>query len=332
MGGDRAPAPLVEGSLQALGDHDDVVVHLVGQPDALSALLPDPVPVRLELVPATEVVGMGEHPGKALRKKPDSSIAVCGRLLAERKVSALVSAGNTGAVIAASMFAARLLPGVHRPGIAVAFPNAIGGTTVLCDVGANINLKPVHYMQYAVMAGVYARRIIGVPKPRTALLNIGTEERKGGSELQAVRGLLEQAGQDGLIDFVGAVEGNDIFEGAADVVVCDGFVGNTILKTAEGVGRILRDKVAQVFAEELGTEQAPAALHRALGRLHTFTDYSTYGGAPLLGIDGCAIIAHGRSGAVAIRNAIRVAREFAQREVYQDIVERLGELATRGVA
>lgn len=331
MGGDRAPNVVVEGSLAALEDYPELRIQLVGRPEAIEPLL-GASSERVSVVPATDVIGMEEHPGKAVRKKPQSSIAVCGRLLAERKVAALVSAGNTGAVIAASMFAARLLPGVHRPGIAVAFPNSKGGITVLCDVGANINMKPVHYLQYAVMASAYSHDVLGVEAPKVGLLNIGTEASKGGAELAAVRQQLEQAGDAGLIDFIGAVEGNHIFEGAADVVVCDGFVGNTVLKSAEGAARVVLLEVARILSSD---SDLNGSMQKALGRLHEFSDYSTYGGAPLLGIDGCAIIAHGRSDAKAIKHAIRVAHDFAQREVNRHIVERLerlGELATGGVA
>jgi len=269
-----------------------------------------------------------------LRRKPEASIAVCGGLLRERKVEALVSAGNTGAVIAASLFSARLLEGVHRPGIAIAMPNSAKGTTVLCDVGANINMKPVHYLQYAVMAEAYAHDVLGVESPRVGLLNIGTEETKGGSELRAVRSMLEGAAEAGIFKFVGAVEGNHIFDGAADVVVCDGFVGNTVLKATEGAGRVVMERLAGHLKSTLqalaGTPAAAQALGGVMQQLEDLTDYSSYGGAPLLGIDGCAIIAHGRSNARAIKHAILVARDFAQREVNRHIAQRLAELEAKG--
>lgn len=335
MGGDKAPQAIAAGALAAAQEAANVEIQLVGRPDEVAACLPAELPPNLHLVPAKDVIEMGEHPAKALRRKPESSIAVCAHLLRERKVQALVSAGNTGAVIAASLFAARLLPGVHRPGIAVSFPSRTG-TTVLCDVGANIQTKPVHYLQYALMAGAYCHDVLGVETPRVGLLNIGTEESKGGEELRVVRTLLEQAAAAGLLEFVGAVEGNHIFEGGADVVVCDGFVGNTILKSAEGAGRVVMDKLKETLAGSLAslaeTPAAAQALGGALEQLKAFTDYSTYGGAPLLGIDGCAIIAHGRSNPRAVKHAILVARDFAQREVNAHIVQRLEALAAKGVA
>lgn len=335
MGGDNAPQAIAAGALAAATEAQDVEIYLVGQAEAVAACLPAELPANLHLVPAKDVVGMEEHPAKALRRKPESSIAVCGHLLRERKVQALVSAGNTGAVIAASLFAARLLPGVHRPGIAVSFPSR-HGTTVLCDVGANIQCKPVHYLQYAVMASAYCQDVLGVASPRVGLLNIGTEESKGSTELRSIRGMLEKAAGAGLINFVGAVEGNHIFEGEADVVVCDGFVGNTILKAAEGTGRVVMETLEARLAQALEglseTPQAAQAFREAIGELKSFTDYSTYGGAPLLGIDGCAIIAHGRSNPRAVKHAILVARDFALREVNAHITQRLEELAAKGVA
>ena len=339
MGGDRAPKVIVEGTLAAAEAFPDVQLYLVGKVDEVRSFVGGEggaeLPERVTLIEADEVIGMEEHPAKALRRKPNSSIAVCGGLLREQKVDAIVSAGNTGAVIAASLFAARLLEGVHRPGIAVSFPCKGGGTSVLCDVGANINMKPVHYLQYAVMASAYSRDVLGVEKPRVGLLNIGTEESKGGSELRAVRGLLEEAAEAGLIHFVGAVEGNHIFEGEADVVVCDGFVGNTILKSAEGAARVVMEQLEGFLKQALSSGAAAAlpadALTGSLRKLKEFTDYSTYGGAPLLGIDGCAIIAHGRSNARAIKHAIEVARDFAQRGVNEHIAQALGELSAKGV-
>jgi glycerol-3-phosphate acyltransferase PlsX len=339
MGGDRAPQVIVEGALLAAESYGDVEIHLVGRLDEIQPLLGECVPERVVLVAASDVVTMDDHPAKAVRRKPDASIAVCGRLLKEGGVNAIVSAGNTGAVIAASLFAARLLPGVHRPGIAVSFPCRGGGTTVLCDVGANIHMKPIHYLQYAVMASAYSHDVLGVEKPRVGLLNIGTEATKGGSELRSVRTLLEDAASQGVLDFVGAVEGNHIFEGEADVVVCDGFAGNTILKAAEGTGRIVLEQMASYIKEavveqaESSGEAIPVGLvEKALNRLKAFTDYSTYGGAPLLGIDGCAIIAHGRSNARAVKHAIEVARDFAKSGVNAHIAGALEQLGAKGVA
>ncbi|MGE0708918.1 MAG: phosphate acyltransferase PlsX [Planctomycetota bacterium] len=339
MGGDRAPQAIVEGALAAAESYGDVELHLVGQPEAMQPFLGGGARERVVIVPAADVIGMEEHPAKALRRKPDASIAVCGRLLREGTVSAIVSAGNTGSVVAASLFAARLLPGVHRPGIAVSFPCRGGGTSVLCDVGANINMKPVHYLQYAVMAAAYCKDVLGVARPRVGMLNIGTEESKGGTELRAVRELLSAAAAEGAIDFVGAVEGNHIFEGEADVVVCDGFAGNTILKAAEGAGRIVFEQLAAYVKEALagagGGDALPpgmsGAIEDAIKKLKAFTDYSTYGGAPLLGIDGCAIIAHGRSNARAVKHAIQVARDFARSGVNAHIAQALDQLGAKGV-
>ncbi|RMG15106.1 MAG: phosphate acyltransferase PlsX [Planctomycetota bacterium] len=324
MGGDRAPQDVVSGCLAALDAYPDVRILLVGRPEAVEPCLAGRDDERLRLVPAREVVGMDESPAQALRKKKDSSIAVCAGLLRKGDVSAVVSAGNTGAVVAAAMFAARLLPGVHRPGIAVTFPTTEERPVVLCDAGANIHCKPDHYAQYAIMAAAYAEDVLGVARPRVALLNIGTEEGKGGSGLRAVREHLEAVSARGLFRFVGAVEANHVFEGEADVVVCDGFTGNMVLKAAEGASRAVVEYLAAFAARGDHDDRARQALTEALERLQTFTHYAEYGGAPLLGIDGCAIIAHGRSDARALQNAVRVARDFALRRVNEHIATRIG--------
>ena len=327
MGGDGAPDAIVQGSLDALAAYEDISIQLVGREEVLRPLL-DKETDRLQIIPATEVVGMDEHPSKALRKKRDSSIAVCAALLKAKTVEAVVSAGNTGAVIAASMFAARLLPGVSRPGIAVVFPTILKTPTILCDAGANIHCKPEHYLQYAVMASAYSHHVLGVEAPRVGLLNIGTEESKGSTELRSIRQALAQAADKlGTFSFVGAVEGNHIFEGEADVVVCDGFTGNTLLKSAEGASYAVVEHFASFMREGEFSDVERAVLERAKTRLNEFTHYSEYGGAPLLGINGCAIIAHGRSDARAIRNAIRVARDYARHKINSHIVDRLGELS-----
>lgn len=320
MGGDRAPGVVVEGVLQSLEAYEDLRVCLVGQPEAITPLLTQQHE-RLEVVPASDVIGMDESPGKALRRKPDASVAVCARLLKEKRVQALVSAGNTGAAIAATMFAADRIRGVRRPGIAASLPNAAGKTTTLIDVGANIHCKPIHFMQYAVMGSAWCEDILGIEKPRVGLLSIGEEDSKGGAAVSQARDALEAAAQRGAFEFVGAVEGNHVFEGVCDVVVCDGFVGNVLLKAAEGIGRTLLTH----FVNAMGDQAA--MVKQGAERLNSITDYSEYGGAPLLGIQGCAIIAHGRSGPRAISNAIRVAREFAHREVVKHIETRLEALS-----
>jgi glycerol-3-phosphate acyltransferase PlsX len=273
MGGDRAPESLVQGALDALAAYPEIHLLLVGREDALRPLLGDSLPERLTLVPASEVVAMDEHPGQALRRKKDSSIAVCAGLMKAGKAAAIVSAGNTGAVVAASMFAARLLPGVHRPGIAVTFPTTAGKPAVLCDVGANIHCKLEHYLQYAIMASAYSEDILGVKEPTVGLLNIGTEETKGSSELRSVRQELERvASETQLFRFVGAVEGNHVFEGEADVVVCDGFTGNTVLKSAEGASRAVVQHFA-AFVESDGFDDAQrSVLRRGLRSLLDYTN------------------------------------------------------------
>jgi len=328
MGGDRAPDEVVAGALAALERYEDVALQVVGRPDALEPLLAGAPRARLTLVPAPDVVAMDESPARALKRKPGASVAVCAQRVAAGEAAAYVSAGNTGAVVAASLFHGGLLAGVHRPGIAVVFPTR-SGTTVLCDVGANLAMRPEHYLQYAVMASAYSEDVLGTAAPRVALLNVGTEEGKGSREIKAVQRLLEGAAAQGLFRFTGSVEGNHLFEGAADVVVCGGFVGNAVLKTVQGVTRAVIQELGAAWTAE-GAD--PALGERIRARLHQATDYTTFGGAPLLGAQGCAIIAHGRSDARAIQHAIRAARDFAVRGVNQHIAQRLGELESKGVA
>ncbi len=332
MGGDRAPESIVHGCLDALAADPALRLLLVGRPDAVEPLLAGAPRDRLEVVAAPDVVGMDESPGLALRRKPEASVAVCARLLAERRAQAVVSAGSTGALVAATLFAAKLLPGVARPGIAATFPTA-RGPVVLCDVGANIQPKPLHLLQYAVMASAFSEHVLGVERPRVGLLNIGTEEHKGSAEVRDARKLLDEAGAAGVLRFIGSVEGNHIFEGEADVVVCDGFVGNTVLKTAEGVGRALGEQFVRACRSDAGGDPAEAAfLERGLTRLERIMDWAETGGAPVLGVDGCVVAAHGRSDRRAIRHAVRVAAEFAQRDVNGRIAERLAGLAGSSAA
>lgn len=328
MGGDRAPEAIVAGALDALECYEDVAIQLVGRPDALEPLLEGAPRERLSVVAAPDVVTMDESPARALKRKPGASVAVCAQRVAAGEAVAYVSAGNTGAVVAASLFHGGLLPGVHRPGIAVVFPTR-SGTTVLCDVGANLAMRTEHYLQYAVMAAAYSEDVLGVRAPRVALLNVGTEEGKGSAEIKAVHRQLQDAAEAGLFRFTGSVEGNHLFQGKADVVVCGGFVGNAVLKTVQGVTGAVTDELKAAWAAE---QADPALGKRIQARLHEATDYTTYGGAPLLGAKGCAIIAHGRSDARAIKHAIRAARDFAARGVNQHIAQRLGELTTKGVS
>ena len=315
MGGDNAPAEVVRGAVAArdLLDGDEIV--LIGDQEAvereLSAL--GASRERLRVVHAGQQVGMAESPVEAVRRKPDSSMRRAVELMAHGEADAVVSAGNTGAFVAAAHMIAKRLPGVRRPGISVVFPT-LHGPLVLIDVGANVDSRPVHLLQYAVMAGVYARKVFHVTDPRVGILSIGEESAKGNELAREARDLLERSS----LKFCGNAEGRDLFNGRFDVVVCDGFVGNIILKGVEALADTVFQMIAQeVQAMEPGARNALAPVMKALRRRH---DAEEYGGAPLLGVDGVVIICHGNARARAITNALRVAATYARQEVNRTIV------------
>lgn len=326
MGGDHAPDAIIKGCVDGLASlaPDDRLL-LVGPPEVIEEVLRergvrDP---RLEIAPARETIGMDESPVEAVRAKKDSSIVrmceLAGRR-AKQPVDAVISAGNTGACVSAATMQMRRLRGVHRPGIAATVPS-FHGPLVLCDAGANPEPRAAHLMQYAVMAEVYAAKSLGIAHPRVAILNIGSEEAKGTKMVKQVRDLLRKV--PGL-NFRGYIEARDLFDGAADVVVTDGFVGNTALKLAEGLARSL---VTAVFQQIMEHDPSLALrLEPAAKAIFTRNDYHEYGGAPLLGVNGVCVICHGSSQARTIANAIRNTREYVARHVNDEIVHRLAEV------
>ncbi len=319
MGGDHAPGTTVAGAVQAVAAEPELSVVLVGDQDQIEPLLPtSEARERIALFHCTQVVGMEEKPVEALRRKPDNSIKRCWELLAGGKVDGIVSAGNTGAMVAGGHFLRRFLKGVLRPGIAAVLPTE-RGPCVLLDVGANVNARPEHLFQYGIMGAIYARHILQVAEPKIGLMNIGEEEAKGHDLARDAHVLFNQSAL--RERFVGNVEGRDIHKGAADVVVCDGFVGNVVLKYSEGVFEFL---MKIVHHELLGPLQAERSLAESAWReLAERYDYSTYGGAPLLGIDGACIICHGASGERAIKNALLVAARYARSHLNEVIVREL---------
>jgi len=324
MGGDCGPRAVVAGALAAALDRP-MGLLLVGQMDAMRAELAragDSRPAGVTLVPADEVVGMDEAPAVALRRKRHASIRVAAGLVARGRAAALFSAGNTGATVVAARSTLGMLGGVARPALATTVPTR-HGAAILLDSGANSACRPRHLVQFAVMGSVYARVALGVARPRVGLLSTGTEESKGNALTREAHRLLKGAG----LGFIGNVEAHDVFEGRADVLVCDGFTGNIVLKLTEG----LAEMVAEVLGDELVPSGGPAnarALARAVRRLRRRIDYTEYGGAPLLGVAGIAIVGHGRSSAKAVRNAVILAHHFATHR----IVERIGrEIAATGV-
>ena len=324
MGGDHAPDAIVEGAIQALdqlGSDDEVI--LAGPQEVIEAKvssLGGPRD-RLSIVDAPEVIGMDESPVESLRTKPKSSISVIAKMAKQDKADAVISAGNTGACVAAFQMRMRNLPGVNRPGIAAVVPT-FGGPVVICDVGANIACKPIHLYQYAVMASAYSRNLLGITSPKVGILSIGQEDAKGNEIVKKARELIKA---DGDLNFFGNVEGRDIFKGVADVVVCDGFVGNVVLKLAEG----LVDGLFRTIKQELMQEQLQLAMmfKPVMMRIYQKYDYNEYGGAPLLGVDGTALICHGASQARTIKNAILAAKKVHSQKINAVISEYLAQRA-----
>lgn len=330
MGGDHAPDAVMKGVIDALPilASDDQLV-LIGHEDAIRAHLAergvnDP---RLEIVHTPDVIEMGDSPAHAVRAKPESSIVVMAKLgshKAERPCDAVISAGNTGACVAAGQMHMRRLPGVHRPGIAVTIP-AFHGPVVLCDAGANPEPRPLHLWQYGIMAEVMAKKTLGIASPRVALMNIGAEEGKGSDLIKETRDLFRKTPG---INFTGYIEGRDLFAGAADVVVTDGFTGNSMLKMAEGLAKSLFEAIAAEILEY--DPNLMVQFEPVIKSIYKKNDYHEYGGAPLLGCNGVMMIAHGSSEPKTIKNAIRNTMQHVRAQVNDAIVARIAELAPIG--
>jgi phosphate acyltransferase len=328
MGGDHAPGPIVDGAVQAVREQPALTVALVGDRQRVEAELarsPDAPRDRLPIVHAGQVVGMDEKPVEALRRKRDNSISRCWALMAQGEARAVVSAGNTGAMVASGLFNAKMyLPGVRRPGIAAIFPSHKGPIAIV-DVGANMAPKAEHLYQYGVMGAVYAEHVLGVSQPTVALLNVGSEEDKGNELTRAARALF--LASPWASRFVGNVEGRDIYEGNARVVVCEGFTGNVLLKAGEGAVEFLFAALKQELGGLLPSlpPEAGQKVVAGLKDLKTRFEYHEFGGGPLLGIRGACIICHGSSDARAIKNALRVAGIMAEDRINDLIVSRLAE-------
>jgi glycerol-3-phosphate acyltransferase PlsX len=323
MGGDYAPGPNIEGAIAALQAQPDLEVVLVGDQPQLTALLEKSgySGERLTLRHSDTWITMEEKPTEALRKKPTCSIAVCWQMMAGREVDAVVSAGHTGAVVAAGLKTRLYLKNVKRPGIAVALPTQ-AGRAVLVDVGANPAARPEHLFQYGIMGLVYARDVLGIRNPRVGLMNIGSEDGKGNDLYRVTHALLQNSR---LRDcYIGNVEGRDLYQGNVDVIICEGFVGNVVLKVSEGMADFLFKTVARDVISQLNVERdhGMQALHNVGKRYH----YSEEGGAPLLGIDGICIICHGSSNSLSIRNALKVATTFKNRDINSVISAELASM------
>lgn len=329
MGGDLAPACAIDGAVMALESlHAGDELHLVGDVDVIAGGLADrgASDPRIIVHGTTEVIGMADSPVEAVRSKQDSSINVMSELGSRRKcaarglaepLDAVLSAGNTGACVTAAQMHMRRLPGVLRPGIAVTVPT-FAGPVVVIDVGANIEPKPHHLAQYGVMGEVYARLILGIERPRVAIMNVGGEEQKGTADMKLAREILRA---DDRMEFIGNIEGRGVFDGAADVVITDGVVGNVMLKLAEGLSAGIFKAIGREVARidpELALRFKPVV--QEIYRQH---DYHEYGAAPLLGVDGLCFISHGSSEGRGLANAIARIRPYIEGRINQHIVERL---------
>ena len=318
MGGDFAPRHVVDGALAA-SRHFELGVMLAGQTRLIEAELArhgDVDRSRVRVIEAADVIAMSDAPAAALRRKPAASIAVAARTVAAGEAAALFSAGHTGATVMAAHGVFGMLPGVDRPALAVTIPTR-RHPAILLDVGATVECRPHHLLQFAVMGSVYARVSLGLSSPRVALLSIGEEETKGNELTREAHRLLKTSS----LGFIGNIEARDVYSGAADVIVCDGFTGNVALKISEGVvdtvEALLSEELSSTFTMRVGSLLTRRALRHFRRRL----DYSEYGGAPLLGVAGVAIVGHGRSSALAVRNALAMAYRFAS-DRFSDRIER----------
>ena len=326
MGGDNAPDEIIAGAVEStdfLGEDDELI--LVGPQDVIAPRVPSPKPKKavISVADAPQVINMDEPPVESLRKKPKSSIAVMSKMAKLGQTDAVISAGNTGACVAAFQMRMRNLPGVNRPGIAVVFPTFEGPVTI-CDVGANIACKPINLYQYGVMARMYSKNLHGIENPRVGLMSIGQEDAKGNEIVKKARELMKS---DPKMNFVGNIEGRDIFKGVCDIAICDGFVGNVILKLTEG----LVDGLFKAIKHELMTEKLRLAMKfkPIITRIYRKYDYNEYGGALLLGINGTAVICHGSSKARTIKNAILASKKFYTEKINDKIIEYLLQTSIR---
>ena len=324
MGGDHAPGEIVKGALLAIEEYPNVAVTLVGREEVLREHLGSTIPTRIDIADAREVVDMTDKSSAPLRRKRNSSVRICANLVSEGKADVMVSAGHTGAAMASAYAVMGTIEGVHRPALAAVLPN-IKGYTVLLDVGANVDSKPEFLREFAVMGHYYAQMILGVESPRVGLLSIGEEEGKGNELTKGTFLVMKETG----LNFMGNAEGRDVFNGNADVIVCDGFTGNVVLKASESLAEMMSKMIREELMRSV-TRKAGALLAKgAFADVKKRTDYSEYGGAPLLGVNGGCIISHGRSNAKAIKNAIRVARDFATNRIDAKIGQKIRDLHKR---
>lgn len=318
MGGDHAPKSTVEGALAAAKEWSDTDIVLVGRKSDLEPLLIN-APSNLTIHSAEEVIDAEDEPVKAVRRKKDASMVVAGRMVREGQADAMISAGNTGALMTTGLLVVGRMEGIERPALAPMIPTLDGRGVLALDLGANMDAKPEHLAQYALMGSVYRQKVHGIAKPRIGLLNVGTEAKKGNELTKAAYPLLEEL----PIEFVGNVEARDVLTGACDVLVCDGFAGNILLKTLEGTAGAMFSLLKQEFTKSLKNKLAAAVLMPSMRSLKQTLDYKEHGGAPLLGLSGLVVKGHGSSDGEAIKNAIRQARTAIQSRLTESISEEI---------
>ena len=329
MGGDFAPANVVDGALAA-ARHLDLGVALVGPSRTLQSEVARHAATsfvdrdRVRIVDAADVVTMAESPAAALRRKPNASIRVAADLVGRGEAAALCSAGHTGATVMAAHAAFGMLPGVDRPALAAAIPTRPGRPAILLDVGASVECRPAHLLQFAVMGSLYSRVAFDVPSPRIGLLSIGEEATKGNELTREAHRLLKASS----LPFTGNIEARDVYSGDADVIVCDGFTGNVALKISEGLVDVVESLLGEELSSTITTRVGSLLTRRALRHFRKRVDYSEYGGAPLLGVAGVTIVGHGRSSAKAVRNAVAMAYRFASHRFIERVEHEIAAATT----
>jgi glycerol-3-phosphate acyltransferase PlsX len=317
MGGDHAPASTVEGAIAAAAEWADTQIVLVGDEAKIEPLLSQSGarPANLSVRHASEVIGSDDEPVKAVRRKKDSSMVVAGRMVKEKEADAMISAGNTGALMTAGLLVVGRMDGIERPALAPMIPTMDEVGVLALDLGANMDAKPEHLAQYALMGSLYRQKVQGIASPRVGLLNVGTEPGKGNELTKHAYPLLEQL----PIRFVGNVEARDVLTGACDVLVCDGFAGNILLKSLEGAAGAIFGLLKEKFTSSFKNKLAAAVLMPELRGLKSKLDYTEHGGAPLLGLSGLVVKSHGSADGNAIKNAVRQARIAVQNQLVESI-------------
>jgi glycerol-3-phosphate acyltransferase PlsX len=312
MGGDHAPHAIIEGALLALQEFKDIDIVLVGDKDQIQPFIENsPASSRLEIVHTTDVIGTDEEPVKAVRKKKDSSLVKVTQMVKDKEADACISAGNTGAYMTAGLLVTGRIKGIERPALTAFMPTITGRIALTLDVGANLDAKPEHLLQYSKMGSIYAENVMGYENPTVGLLNVGTEDTKGNDLVKKTFLLLKESS----VNFIGNIEARDVPLGVADIVISEGFAGNVMLKATEGTAEAVFRMLKEELTKNISSKLAAAVLRPGLKRIKAKMDYSEYGGAILLGLDGGCIKAHGSSGSLAIKNAIRQARKLIKEDV-----------------